>query len=143
VKPRRAARVDASQAPGLVLDAGALRALEHHDVTLVVALRAAHRLGLTIRIPSAALAQVWRGGPTRAPLARLLKQPATVVTIDERAARQIGEFVAHLRLRDDARADVVDAHVALTTRATKSLVWTSDPRDMLRYGVAPAQIRTI
>jgi hypothetical protein len=40
-------------------------------------------------------------------------------------------------------ADVVDAHVALTTRATKSLVWTSDPNDMTRYGVAPSQIRKI
>ena len=115
-----------------MLDAGALRALEGHHIALAVALRSAHRLGLSIRIPAGALAQVWRGGPRSAPLARLLKQPAVVVTMDERAARQIGELVARLRLPDDARLDVVDAHVALTTRATKSLVWTSDPGDMAR-----------
>jgi hypothetical protein len=56
---------------------------------------------------------------------------------------QVGEFIARVRVADDARADVVDAHVALTTRATKSLVWTSDPKDMRRYGVHPTQIRRI
>jgi len=126
-----------------VLDAGALRALEGHHLGLVVALRAAQRLNLAIRIPAAALAQVWRGGPRSAPLARLLKQPATVVSIDERAARQIGEFIAHLRLAEADKVDIVDAHVALTTRASKSLVFTSDPNDMARYGVAPAQIRKL
>ncbi|CAN5281435.1 hypothetical protein BH09MYX1_BH09MYX1_28200 [soil metagenome] len=72
---------------GLVLDAGALHALERYDVHLTVALATAHRLGLPIRIPAAALAQVWRGGPQSAPVARLLKQPSTVVAIDERTAR--------------------------------------------------------
>ena len=143
MKRRGARPADPPPAPGLVLDAGALRALEAHDVALAVALRTAHRLNLAIRIPAAALAQVWRGGPKSAPLARLLKQPATVVSVDERAARQIGEFIARLRLPQDVRVDVVDAHVALTTRATKSLVWTSDPRDMARYGVEPAQIRKV
>ena len=143
MKRRRARPAERSDSPGLVLDAGALRALEGHDVALAVALRTAQKLNLAIRIPATALAQVWRGGPRSAPLARLLKQPATVVAVDERAARQIGEFVARLRLPDEARIDVVDAHVALTTRATKSLVWTSDPEDMARYGVDSRQIRKI
>lgn len=143
MKRLRARPAEPSATPGLVLDAGALRALEAHDVALLLALRAAHRLSLPIRIPAAALAQVWRGGPRSAPLARLLRQPTTVVSVDERAARQIGEFIARLRLPDGARVDVVDAHVALTTRATKSLVWTSDPDDMARYGVAAPQIRRV
>ena len=140
---RRARPVDPSIAPGLVLDAGALRALERHDVALIVALRTAHQCNLPIRIPAAALAQVWRGGPRSASLARLLKQPTAVVVVDERAARQIGEFIARLRLPNDMRADVVDAHVALTTRATKSLVWTSDPKDMASYGVEQRFIRKV
>jgi hypothetical protein len=143
MKPRGAKRVDRSRAPGLVVDAGALRALEAHHVGLLVALRAAHRLKLPIFVPAGALAQVWRGGPRSASLARLLKQPVTVVQVDELVARQIGEFLAGLRLPKDVRADVVDAHVALTTRATQSLVWTSDPMDMTRYGVAPSHIRPI
>jgi hypothetical protein len=132
-----------SHAPGLVLDAGALRALEHNNFALLVALRTAKEFEVPIRIPAAALAQVWRGGPRSAPLARLLKQPATVVSVDELAARQIGEFIARAHLPDGVRADVVDAHVALTTCATQSVVWTSDPEDMARYGVDPAQIRKI
>lgn len=143
MKPRHVRLADPPQLPGIVLDAGALRALEHHDVALAAALRTAHRLDLPIRIPAAALAQVWRGGPRSAPLARLVKQPATVVSVDELAARQIGEFIARAHLPDGARVDVVDAHVALTTRATRSVVWTSDPVDMARYGVAPEQIRKI
>ncbi len=146
MQKQHAKRVDSSQAPGLVLDAGALRALERHDVALLVALRVAHERNLPIRIPAGALAQVWRGGPRSAPLARLLKQPTTVVIIDERSARQIGEFIAACtaaRMPGERRADIVDAHVALTTRATKSLVWTSDPKDMARYGVSERFIRKI
>jgi hypothetical protein len=90
-RDRRPASASAS-APGLVLDVGALRALEAHDVALVVALGIAHRLELPIRIPAAALAQVLRGGPRSAPLARLLRQSARVVPVDERSARQVGEL---------------------------------------------------
>jgi hypothetical protein len=142
VKKHSARRVEHSLRPGIVLDAGALRALESRHVELAVALLTAHRLDLPIRIPAAALAQVWRGGPRSASLARLLKQPATVVLTDELAARQIGEFIAHQQ-PGSAGADVVDAHVALTTRATRSLVYTSDPGDMARWGVPKEQIRRI
>jgi predicted nucleic acid-binding protein len=126
-----------------VLDAGALLALERRDVALTVALGTAHELGLPIRISAVALAQAWRGGPRSAPLARLLKQPIAVVPVEEHGAQRIGELIASARLPDDVRVDVVDAHVALITRATKSLVWTSDPDDMLRYGVEPNSIRKI
>ena len=135
-KPAR--QVERRHPPGLVLDAGALHALERLDVVITVALGAAYKLNLPIRIPAGALAQVWRGGPRSAPLARLLKQPTTVVAIDERSARQIGEFIATVHLPDHTRADVVDAHVALTARSTRSLVWTSDPKDLL----ATESIRT-
>ncbi len=143
MKKRRAKPVDAPTRPGLVLDAGALHALERYEVAVAVALEAAHELNLPIFIPAAALAQVWRGGARSAPLARLLKQPAAVVSVDERTARQIGEFIATIRPQSGARADVVDAHVALTTRATGSLVLTSDPEDMARYGVDRKHIRKV
>jgi hypothetical protein len=64
--------------------------------------------------------------------------------MDQSVAKQIGEFVASMHVPDgDERPDVVDAHVALTTRATRSLVWTSDPEDVARYGVAADYIRRI
>jgi predicted nucleic acid-binding protein len=143
VQRPRARSAEAAHAPGLVLDAGALVALEGHHAALAVALGAARRLAVPIRIPATAVAQAWRGGPRSAALARLLKQPTTIVSIDERSARQIGEFIARLRLPAKQRVDIVDAHVALTTISTGSLVWTSDPGDMERYGVDPRRIRSV
>ena len=125
-----------------MLDAGALQSLERRHVRLLVDLRRAYELGLMIRIPAGALAQSWRGGPRSASIARLLKQPCGVVQIDERSAREIGEFIATLQPELTA-PDIVDAHVALVTRATRSLVWTSDPDDMLRYRVEPRFIRRL
>jgi hypothetical protein len=129
--------------PGLVLDAGALQALERRHLRLLTDLKRAHELRLPIRIPAGALAQSWHGGPRSASIARLLKQPCTVVAVDEHTAKQIGEFVASARLPESQRPDVVDAHVALVARTTRSLLWTSDPDDMLRYNVDAHFIREI
>ncbi|HEX4341283.1 MAG TPA: hypothetical protein VH062_35480 [Polyangiaceae bacterium] len=144
MKRRRAKLADSVQGarPGLVLDAGALQALEQRHLRLLVDLRRANELGLPVRIPAGALAQSWRGGPRSATIARLLKQPCTVVQVDERAAREIGEFIASLRITE-TKPDVVDAHVALLARSTRSLVWTSDPDDMARHRVDEDLIRRV
>ena len=142
---KRAAKPDEAIAaqPGLVLDAGALQALETRHVRLLSDLKMAGELGLPIRIPAGSLAQSWRGGPRSASIARLLKQPCPVVQVDERSAKEIGEFVAHLRFPAGQKPDVVDAHVALVARATRSIVWTSDPADMTRYGVDAEFVRKL
>jgi hypothetical protein len=127
----------------LVLDAGALQALESRPIRLLVDLQRAHALGLPIRIPAGSLAQSWRGGPRSAALARLLKQPCSVVEVDDRSAREIGEFIAGVYRPNRSKPDIVDAHVALVTRTTRSLVWTSDPDDMLAYGVERDFIRKL
>jgi hypothetical protein len=41
------------------------------------------------------------------------------------------------------KPDIADAHVALVTRATRSLVWTSDPEDMKAYQVDADFIRKL
>jgi len=145
VAKRRAKQAEraAANAPGLVLDAGALIALERRPIRLLVDLKRAHALGLSIRIPAGALAQAWRGGPRSAALARLLKQSCSVVQVDERSAREIGEFIACVRLSRRTKPDIADAHVALVTRATRSLVWTSDPQDMKAYQVDADCIREL
>jgi hypothetical protein len=128
---------------GLILDAGALQALEGRHLRLLSDLGLAHERGLPIWIPAGALAQSWRGGPRSTTLGRLLKQPVRVVALDERAARQLGEFLSVQRLAPATRPDIVDAHAALIARQTSSIVWTSDPNDMLRYGVKREQIRRL
>jgi predicted nucleic acid-binding protein len=142
VAKRQRRRADEPVDGGLVLDAGALQALERRHVRLLVDLRRAHDLGLKIRIPAGALAQSWRGGPRSASIARLLKQSCDIVQVDERSAREIGEFIATLQ-PDVTHPDIVDAHVALVTRRTGSLVWTSDPDDMRAYLVDSRFIRAL
>lgn len=131
-----------SNAAGLVLDAGALLALERRNIRLLADLKRADELGLPIRVPAGSLAQAWRGGPRSASIARLL-QYASTVRVDEGSAKEIGVFLAHLRFPESEKPDVVDAHVALVTRATQSLVWTSDPSDMVRYGVETKLVRKL
>jgi hypothetical protein len=127
----------------LVLDAGALQVLERRHLPLLSDLALANELGLPIWIPAGALAQSWRGGPRSANLARLLKQSCRVVVLDEPAARELGEFVASVDRGRSKRPDIVDAHVALIARRTSSLVWTSDPDDLLEYGVKAEQLRRL
>ena len=125
--------------PGLVFDAGALLAIKKGRLTDV--LSEADRHSLTVRIPAGALAQAWRGGPRGARLASLIKlRLVTVVPLDLLEARRVGELVAHARFSPRARPDVVDAHAALLARETRSLVYTSDPEDLVRYGVPGALI---
>ncbi|HKO52178.1 MAG TPA: hypothetical protein VJV79_30935 [Polyangiaceae bacterium] len=63
--------------------------------------------------------------------------------MDERSAREIGEFIASVRLPSRVRPDIADAQVALVTRATNSLVWTSAPKDMASYGVPADLVRRL
>jgi len=124
-----------------VLDAGALIAIETGRLTDV--LSQAHALDLLVRTSGGAVAQAWRGGPRSARLAALLKRGLIVVAIDAREARRVGEFITHVGRRRAAKPDVVDAHTALLARETRSLLYTSDPRDMAAYGLPEALIREV
>lgn len=127
--------------PGLVFDTGALLAVEEGRLTDVV--RQAVACGLPIRVSGGVLAQSWRGGPRSARLSALLKKDVlVVVALDAMEARRVGEFVARAP-SNAGRADVVDAHVALMTRETSSLVYTSDLGDLVRYGVPRALVRRV
>jgi len=75
-------------------------------------------------VPAGALAQVWRGGPRMARLARLLAG-VEVDALDEARAKEVG-----LRLGAHDRADVVDAHVASCGAERAAAIATSDPDDI-------------
>jgi predicted nucleic acid-binding protein len=128
--------------PGIVLDTGALLAVESGDLSDVLA--EAYASKLPIRLSGGAVAQASRGGPRSARLAALLKQDVHVVALDAREGRRVGELIARTMGRKrKARPDVVDAHTALLARETQSLVYTSDPDDIGRYGVALERIRRV
>jgi hypothetical protein len=108
----------------LILDAGALVAVERRDeltITLIKRELAARRAP---RSHGGVIGQVWRGGGSRqARLAKLL--PALkVFPLDEALGRRAGALLARAR-----RSDVVDAAVILLATDGDSIL-TSDPDDL-------------
>lgn len=110
---------------GVVLDAGALIALERNDRAVWAAVKLAALRSVDVLVPSAALAQVWRGAPRQAALARAL-QHCVIASFDE-VARAVGELCGRTRTRD-----ICDAQVAIVAAASGDVLYTSDPKDMLR-----------
>jgi hypothetical protein len=109
----------------LVLDAGALIALERNDRRMWARLDAAADAGLDVVVPAGALAQVWRGRSNQARLGQALKK-ARVGAFDV-IARQAGELC---HAADSS--DPIDAAVILNATGTTSVVATSDPKDLRR-----------
>jgi hypothetical protein len=111
--------------PGdLVLDAGALIAFERGDHEVKAILWGALALSSRVTVPASALAQVWRGGPGSASLARLI-DAGEVDPLDEERAKEIG---VRLGLRD--ASDVADAHVVCCALEQRATVATSDSDDI-------------
>lgn len=108
----------------LVLDAGALISLERGSEMMLALAEYAERRGDGPVIPASVLAQVWRGGPKSARLAKLLKV-AEVDSLDEDRGREVGE-----RLGARESTDVVDAHVVCCAVEREAIVLTSDPSDI-------------
>jgi predicted nucleic acid-binding protein len=108
----------------LVLDAGALIALERGDREIVAILWGAIAMAFQVVIPATALAQVWRGGPRSASLARLV-HAGEVDPLTEERAKEVG-----LRLGLRNASDVSDAHVACCASEHRAAVATSDPDDI-------------
>lgn len=81
-------------------------------------------MALRVVIPASALAQVWRGGPRSAPLARLL-DASEVDSLDKGRAKEIG-----LRLGHRGASDIADAHVACCASEHRATIATSDPDDI-------------
>lgn len=109
----------------LILDAGALIAIDRRDRTVGAMLRVAQSDQVVVRTSAAAVAQTWRDGARQANLARVL------AGVDERALDpEAGRRVGGL-LGASGTSEVVDGHVALLTGAGDDLL-TSDPGDLRR-----------
>jgi predicted nucleic acid-binding protein len=108
----------------LVLDAGALIALERGSEAVAALAEQVAEIGATAVVPASALAQVWRGGPRSAPLARLI-DGCEGDSLDEDRAKEVGE-----RLGARGASDIADAHVVCCALQHRAAVVTSDPADM-------------
>jgi DNA-binding transcriptional MocR family regulator len=116
----------------LVLDAGALVAVDRDDRAVIARLRVAQQRGLELRSNAMVVAQVWRDRQGRqASLARLLRA-VDVRTVDQQDGRDAGVLLATA-----GTADAIDATVVLLA-APGDRILTSDPRDLARLAAAAA-----
>ncbi len=114
----------------LVLDAGALIALERGDRRMTMIVADARRHGERLVVPAGVLAQVWRDGRRQAVVARLVRSSTCEIrTLDAAEARAVGVL-----LGVTGRSDVVDASVVVASHAVadrgRRQVVTSDPGDL-------------
>lgn len=120
----------------IVLDAGALIAIERGDQRVRAYIFLAEQGHVTMTTSSAVVAQVWRGGARQVRLARLLSSDlVTEVPLDQAASRRIGVVAAAV-----GASDVIDGHVAVIALERDAVVVTSDPSDIACWGVAEDKI---
>lgn len=118
-----------SRTPPLILDAGALIAVDRNDRRIIDLVNLAWRTGRAVLVPAGVLAQVWRSGPRQARVARVVNtKNTTVVALKEDDAKAAGVLCG-----ETGTADVIDASVVVVARGNPTaVVVTSDPDDMLR-----------
>lgn len=110
----------------LVLDTGALVAIDRDDRTMLDRVRVATENGQEVRTNAMVLAQVWRDSRGRqATLARALKS-MLIQPVSQEDGRRAGELLATAGL-----SDPIDATVALLAQPGDHL-YTSDPYDLRR-----------
>jgi predicted nucleic acid-binding protein len=120
----------------VVLDAGALIALDRGSATVRRYVLLADRAAVALSTSSAVVAQVWRGGSRQARLARFLASDlVTELPLDPDAGRRVGVLAAAVGSKD-----IVDGHVAVIALDRDALVLTSDPEDIARWGVPEQKI---
>lgn len=108
----------------LILDAGALVAVERGDRDMVALIKRERLEGRVPLTHGGVVGQVWRGGTGRqANLARLLPGVA-VVPLDETLGRQAGVLLGAA-----GTSDVIDAAVVLLA-VDGDIIYTSDPADL-------------
>jgi hypothetical protein len=114
----------------LILDAGALLAVDRNDRAMMARLRVAQRGGLELRSNAMVVAQVWRDERGRqVNLARVLQ------AVDVRSVRPDDGRHAGVLLAGTGTADPIDATVVLLA-APGDRILTSDPGDLTRLAAA-------
>ena len=112
----------------MLLDAGALIALDRDDRAMWKRLAAARRDGMPLLTHVGVVGQVWRGR-RQARLAQALRA-IKVEPLDASLGQSIGELLGASRMDD-----VVDASLVLLSRAGDR-IYTSDPDDLLALAFA-------
>jgi hypothetical protein len=114
----------------LVLDTGALVAVDRGERRIAAKLRVAQQSGIDMRTTGVVIAEVWRDEHRRqASLVRLLKS-IDVRPVDQRLGQDAGTLLGRAQAKDPADATVV------AVASTGDRILTSDPRDIRRLVAA-------
>jgi len=117
---------------GLVLDAGALIALDRGDKRMIALLHRALAQGRAFRVPAGVVGQAWRDGRVQVTLARFLRSDEVeIIPLDEQLARSCGELCGAT-----STPDIIDASVVIIARKRRDPIVTSDPNDLRRLDPA-------
>ncbi len=109
----------------VVLDSGALIALDRDERAMWIRLKAAQIIGEVPVTHAGVVAQVWRGNPRQARLSRALKG-IDVRPVDDRLGRAAGALLGAA-----GTSDVIDAAVVLLANDGDDII-TSDADDIAR-----------
>jgi len=114
----------------LILDAGALSAVDRGERAMMARLRVAQQRGLELRSNAMVVAQVWRDRRGRqVNLARVLRA-VDVRSVSHSEGREAGALLA-----EAGTTDPIDAIVVLLA-APGDRILTSDPKDLTRLATA-------
>jgi hypothetical protein len=108
----------------LVLDAGALIAIERNDRAMWRRLKSALNSGEIPVTHGGVVGQAWRGGGSRSALVALALASIHVEALDEDLGKRSGELLGRAK-----GSDVIDAALVLIAKDGDTIA-TSDPRDL-------------
>ena len=108
----------------IILDAGALIAVEGSDRELLAAIRDEVRGGCPPLTHGGVIGQVWRGGRDRQAVLAIVLAGVDVAPLDDRLGRRAGVLLGRT-----GTADVVDAALVLLASDGDEIL-TSDPDDL-------------
>jgi hypothetical protein len=112
----------------LVLDAGALIAIEKGDRKVLALCKIAADADSSVVVPAGVVGQVWRDGARQAPIARIVGASGTVIEpLDLDVAKLAGSFCGRA-----ATSDVIDATVVIAARQYQAKIISSDESDLKR-----------
>jgi hypothetical protein len=114
----------------LVLDSGALIALERNDRPMWRRFKAAHRAGTVPVSHGGVVGQAWRAGGARQALLAMALEGVDVRGLDQRLGRAAGTLLSRAK-----RKDVIDAALVLLANDEDHIL-TSDPEDIEPLAVA-------
>jgi predicted nucleic acid-binding protein len=120
----------------ITFDSGALIALERRRDRMLRVVRAAEQTATPIVVPSIALAEWWRGRPSRH--MALLLGGVTIEPVGELLAAAAGEAMASV-----PEATTVDAIVMASAARRGGVVYTSDVDDLLRLQSHFPEVRVL